>query len=64
MKDLGLKLNLNFASKYLSKDETGIWPMKVVQPRARTSDSGKIRTLSIKPPKLEVFEEAIESLEK
>ncbi len=56
--------NLNFASKYLSKDETQVWPMKVVQPRARTTTTGNRRTISIKLPELEVFEKAIESLEK
>lgn len=56
--------NLNFASKYLPEDETGVWPTKVVRPRAMTRSTGKIRTLSIKLPELSVFEEAIKSLEK
>lgn len=56
--------NLQFASKYLPEDETRVWPMKVVQPRARTTTTGNRRTSSIKLPDLEVFEEAIKSLEK
>jgi hypothetical protein len=55
--------NLNFASKYLPEDETGVWPTKVVRPRAMTRNTGKVRTLSIKLPELSVFEEAIASLE-
>lgn len=56
--------SLHFASKYLPEDETRVWSTKVVRPRAMSRNTGKIRTLSIKLPPLEVFEEAIEKLEK
>ena len=56
--------NLHFASEYLPEDETRAWPMKVLQPRARHHTSNNRRTVSIKLPEPEVYEEAIEKLEK
>lgn len=59
-------MNMNFAAKYLPKDETSVWPMKVLKPRARTyrGTSAKNTTVEIKLPEPEVFEAAIAKLEK
>lgn len=52
-------VNLHFASKYLPEEETKAWPMKVLKPRARTGYSNKIKTVTIKLPEPEIYEEAI-----
>jgi hypothetical protein len=57
-------VNLHFASEYLPKEKTGVWPMKVLKPRALVRSANKTRTVSIKLPEPEIFEEAIAALEK
>ncbi len=57
-------MNLHFASKYLSEDETLSWPLKVLKPRARTYRGGNVTYVEIKLPEIETFQEAIDKLEK
>lgn len=51
--------SLHFASKYLPKEETRVWPMKVLKPRARIYRTNTMAKLQIKLPTPEEYEEAI-----
>jgi len=51
--------SLHFASKHLPEDQTRAWPMKVLKPRAREGSRNNMKTLSIKLPEPEVYQEAI-----
>ncbi len=57
-------MNLNFAEKHLPEDENLAWPLKVLKPRARTCRGSRATSVEIKLPEPEVFEAAIEMLEK
>jgi len=57
-------MNLHFASKYWSEDETLAWPLKVLKPRARIYRGSKVTSVEINLPEMETFQEAIDKLEK
>lgn len=54
--------SLHFASKFLPEEENRPWPMKILAPRARLGMRNNRRTVNIKLPEPEVFQEAISRL--